>query len=162
MSFAGLTIFLDRLSTKKTDTVLFFWSCLTSSKLNIRPCSCISLEMAFARWSRSSTSTCIFGGAVQLFSFSSEIFPGVAFLSGEDDFLGGVFSFWSGGGAFLGVGDSFFFFTWGGGSPFVGEKRAFLAEPSARPAIIDMLFRQGGGECENKKKTQKYEKVKKT
>ena len=85
------------------------------------------------------------GGCPTIVSFSSEIFPGVAFLSGEDDFLGGVFSFWSGGGAFLGVGDSFFFFTWGGGSPFVGEKRAFLAEPSARPAIIDMLFRQGGG-----------------
>ena len=52
----------------KTDTVLFFWSCLTSSKLNIRPCSGISLEKAFARWSKSSMSTGIFGGAVQLFS----------------------------------------------------------------------------------------------
>ena len=145
MSLAGLTIFLDRLSTTKTDTVLFFWSCLTSSKLNIRPCSCTSLEMAFARWSKSSTSTCIFGGAVQLFSFSWEIFSGVAFLSGEVDFLGGVFSFWSGGGAFWGVGDSFFFFTWGGGSPLVGEKRAFMAEPSARPAITDRLLRQRGG-----------------
>ena len=68
MSLAGLTILRDRLSTTKTDTVLFFWSSLTSSKLNIRPCSCTSLEMAFARWSKSSTSTCIFGGAVQLFS----------------------------------------------------------------------------------------------
>ena len=96
--------------------------------------------MAFARWSKSSTSTCIFGGAVQLFSFSWEILSGVAFLSGEVDFLGGVFSFWSGGGAFLGVGDSFFFFTWGGGSPLVGKKRAFMAEPSARPAITDRLL----------------------
>ena len=142
MSFAGLTIFLDRLSTKKTDTVLFFWSCLTSSKLNIRPCSCISLEMAFARWSRSSTSTCIFGGAVQLFSFLSPPFWGDDFssFSGEGDFLGGVFSFWSGEGAFFGAGDVFFFFfTWGGGSPLLGEKRAFMAEPSARPAINNVL-----------------------
>ena len=67
------------------------------------------------------------------------------FCRGKMIFWGAFFLSGQGGGAFLGVGDSFFFFTWGGGSPFVGEKRAFLAEPSARPAIIDMLFRQGGG-----------------
>ena len=83
------------------------------------------------------------GGAVQLFSFSflSPPFWGGNFpsFSGEGNFLGGVFSFWSGEGAFFGVGDEFFFFTWGGGSPLVGEKRAFMAEPSARPAINDIL-----------------------
>ena len=64
----------------------------------------------------------------------------MAFLSGEGNFWGDVFSFWSGEGAFFGVGDMFFFlFTWGGGSPLVGEKRAFMAELSARPAINDML-----------------------
>ena len=68
MSLVGLKILRDGLSTTKTDTVLFFWSCLTSSELNIRPCSCTSLEIALARWSKSSTSTCSFGGAVQLFS----------------------------------------------------------------------------------------------
>ena len=119
MSLVGLTIFLDRLSTTKTDTVLFFWSCLTSSKLNIRPCSCTSLEMAFACWSKSSTSTCIFGGAVQLFSFSF----GLSFLSGVGSFLFGDFSFfWSGEGAFFEIGDSFFFFTWRGGSPAINDR----------------------------------------
>ena len=102
--------------------------------------------MAFARWSKSSTSTCIFGGAVQLFSFSFSFFWGDDFLSfsGEGNFWGDVFSFWSGGGAFFVFGD-FFFFTWVGGSPLVGEKRAFMAEPSAWPVITDMLLRQRGG-----------------
>ena len=102
--------------------------------------------MAFARWSKSSTSTCIFGGAVQLFSFFSTIFS-FSFLSGEGCFLGGDFSFfcvWSVGGAFLSHGDSPFFFTWGGGSPLLGEKRAFLAEPSARPAINGRLGEEWG------------------
>ena len=36
---------------------------------------------------------------------------------------GGVFSFWSGEGAFFGVGDLFFFYHWGGGSPLVGGKK---------------------------------------
>ena len=87
-----------------------------------------------------------FRGAVQLFSFSFSFFWGDDFLSfsGEGNFWGDVFSFWSGGGAFFVFGD-FFFFTWGGGSPLVGEKRAFMAEPSARPAITDMLLRQRGG-----------------
>ena len=160
MSLAGLTIFLDRLSTTKTETVLFFWSCLTSSKLNIRPCSCISLEMAFARWSKSSTSTCIFGGAVQLFSFFSTTFS-FSFLSGEGCFLGGDFSFfcvWSVGGAFLSHGDSPFFFTWGGGSPLLGEKRAFLAEPSARPAINGRLDEGWGMNKMRIKKTKTTKK----
>ena len=55
-------------------------------------------------------------------------------------FFGGV---WSEGGAFLSQGDSFFpFFTWGGGSPLIGENNAFMAEPSGRLAINDRL----GGE----------------
>ena len=55
--------------------------------------------MAFARWSKSSTSTCIFWGAVQLFSFFSTTFSFSfgdlvdAFLSGEGCFFGGDFSF---------------------------------------------------------------------
>ena len=127
MSLAGFTILCDCLSTTKTDTVLFFWSYLTSSKLNISPCSCASLEMAFARWSKSSTLTWIFGGTVQLFSVFSFSWSGAflgngdfilsvggAFLSGEGgfplrDFCGDL-SFWSGGGAFLKEGDLFFFF----------------------------------------------------
>ena len=57
----------------------------------------------------------------------------------------------------------FFFFTWGGGSPFVGEKRAFMAEPSARPAINDMLdkkMRCRNAEKKNHKKinTKKWRK----
>ena len=162
MSLAGLTIFLDRLSTTKTDTVLLFWSCLTSSKLNIRPCSCISLEMAFARWSKSSTSTCIFGGAVQLFSFFSPTTFSFSFLSGEGCFLGGDFSFfcvWSVGGAFLSHGDSPFFFTWGGGSPLLGEKRAFLAEPSARPAINGRLGEEWGMNKMREKKNKNNKKM---
>ena len=98
------------------------------------------------------------GGCPTIFFFYLPLFPGVIFLplSGEGDFLGGVFSFWSGGGAFFGAGDVFFFFfTWGGGSPFVGEKRAFMAEPSARPAINDMLFRKGGVNEVKTKKTNK-------
>ena len=167
MSLAGLTIFLDRLSTTKTDTVLFFWSCLTSSKLNIRPCSCTSLEMAFARWSKLSTSTCIFWGAVQLFSFFSTTFSFSfgdlvdAFLSGVGCFLGAIFLFfcvWSGGGLFLSEGESFFFFTWGGGSPLLGEKRAFLAEPSARPAINGRLDEKWGMNKMRIKKTKTTKK----
>ena len=95
-----------------------------------------------------------FRGAVQLFSFS---FSG-DFFSGEGNFLGGVFSFWSGGGAFFGLGDMFFFFTWGGGSPLVGEKRAFMAEPSARPAINDRLDERRRCKNEEGKKTQKSTK----
>ena len=78
-------------------------------------------------------------------SFWSEV--GV-FLSGEGDFLsfpgGGVFSggdtgteFSSGGGSFLPEGDFDFFFLVDnmGGSPLLGGNRAFMAEPSDRPAI---------------------------
>ena len=60
-------------------------------------------------------------------------------MSGEGGLFDGDFSFLSGRGTFLEVGDLFFFFTWGGGSPLVGEKRAFMAEPSGRPAINDRL-----------------------
>ena len=162
MSLAGLTILRDRLSTTKTDTVLFFWSCLTSSKLNIRPCSCTSLEMAFARWSKSSTSTCIFWGAVQLFSFSFSFFWGDDFpsFSGEGNFFGDVFSFWSGGGAFFVLGDFFFFTGGGGGSPLLGENRAFMAEPSDWPAINKRLLgeKKGGCRYEGGRKKQKCEK----
>ena len=100
------------------------------------------------------------GGAVQLFSFSflSPPFWGDDFsfsFSGEGNFWGGVFSFWSGEGAFLGVGDMFFFFfTWGGGSK--GEKRAFMAEPSARPAINDMLDKKM--RCRNEEEKKKHKK----
>ena len=80
------------------------------------------------------------GGLSNYFHFYPPPFWGDDFssFSGEGNFLGGVFSFWSGGGAFFGLGDMFFFFTWGGGSPLVGEKRAFVAEPSARPAMNDI------------------------
>ena len=65
---------------------------------------------------------------------------GGAFLSWEGNFPlwvlcgDGDFSFWSDGGAFLGEGDLIFFF-WGRGSPLLGENKAFIAEPSDRPAI---------------------------
>ena len=75
--------------------------------------------------------------------------------------MGGVFSFWSGEGAFFGVGDVFFFFfTWGGGSPLVGEKRAFMAEPSARLAINDMLDERMRCRNEEEKKKQKRQQKK--
>ena len=61
------------------------------------------------------------------------------FLSGEGNFFDGDFSFWSGGGAFFEIGDLFFFFTWGGGSPLIGENKALMAEPSDWPAINDGL-----------------------
>ena len=61
---------------------------------------------------------------------------GGTFLSGVDSFFCGDFSFWSGGGAFLGEGYLFSFFL-GGGSPLFGENKAFMAEPSDRPAIND-------------------------
>ena len=67
-------------------------------------------------------------------------------------FGGGVFLVR--GGTFFELGDSFFFFTWGGGgSPLTGENKAFMAEPSDRPAINDRLLRKKGrgGECEKKK-----------
>ena len=93
-------------------------------------------------WSKLSTSTCIFGGTVQLFSFSF----GLSFLSGVGSFLFGNVSFlWSGEGAFFEIGDSFFFFTWGGGSPLIGENKAFMIEPSDQPAINDRLLRKKGG-----------------
>ena len=83
------------------------------------------------------------GGTVQLFSFSFDDF---SFLSGVGSFLFGDFSFfWTGEGAFFSIGDSFFFFTWGGGSPLTGENKAFMAEPSDRPAINDRLFIKRGG-----------------
>ena len=183
MSLAGLTIFLDRLSTTKTDTVLFFWSSLTSSKLNIRSCSCTWLDMAFAHWSKSTTSTWIFGGAFQIFSLPS--FSWSLFEVGETFFKGELFNlFWSGGGAFLwgeglflfcsgGVvflggdfeeilssgggpffseGDFVFFFGSVGGSPLLGGNRAFMAEPSDRPAINDGVGgRKKGGRLYEKK-----------
>ena len=115
MSLASLTILRDRLSTTKTDTVLFFL--ILSYLLQIEHKA--MLLYFIARWSKSSTSTCIFGrGAVQLFSFSfSSPFWGDDFpsFSGEGNFWD-VFSFWSGGGAFLVLGD-FFFFTGGEGHP---------------------------------------------
>ena len=74
MSLWGLTILRKRLSTTKTDTVLFFWSCLTSHKLNISPFFCISLDTAFAYGRRSSTSTSILSGALHtLLSISLEV-----------------------------------------------------------------------------------------
>ena len=104
------------------------------------------------------------GGAVQLFSFSfSFLLSGDDFFSGEGNIFCGVFSFWSGGGAFFGVGVLIFFFTWGGGSPLIGEKRAFMAEPSDRPAINDRLVgKKVGVNMIIKKKQKKGEKIKKT
>ena len=72
---------------------------------------------------------------------------GGAFLCGEGVFLfcsdGGVFlggdfddTLSSGGGPFFWEGDFVFFFDVGG-SPLVGGNRAFMAEPSDRPAIND-------------------------
>ena len=76
--------------------------------------------------------------------------------------MGGDFSFfcvWSVGGAFLSHGDSPFFFTWGGGgSPLLGEKRAFLAEPSARPAINGRLGEEWGMNKMRKKKQKQQQK----
>ena len=57
-------------------------------------------------------------------------------------------------------GDSPFFFTWGGGSPLLGEKRAFLAEPSARPAINGRLDEEWGmNKMRKKKKKQQKKKM---
>ena len=104
--------------------------------------------MVFARWSKSLTSTWIFGGAVQLFSCFSFSFSG-AFLGNGDLSVGGTFLssgvdsfflwrfFFLVRGVFLGEGDLFFYFFWGGGSPLFGENKAFMAEPSDRPAIND-------------------------
>ena len=120
MSLAVLTIFLERLSTTKRDTVLFFWSSLTSSKLNIRPCSCTWLDMAFAFWSKSTTSTWILGGAFQIFSDSfSFSFGSSLFEVGETFIADKLFGlFWSGWGAFLwGEGD---FPSFSGGGVFLG------------------------------------------
>ena len=58
------------------------------------------------------------------------------FCQGWIVFFCGDFSFWSGRGAFGGEGDLFFSFWWGG-SPLFGENKAFMAEPSDRPAIDD-------------------------
>ena len=88
----------------------------------------------------------VFSGGLSNYSlFHFHFFGEMIFFPflGRVIFGGDVFSFWSGGGAFFVFGD-FFFFTWGGGSPLVGEKRAFMAEPSARPAITDRLLRQRG------------------
>ena len=67
----------------------------------------------------------------------------VAFL------LGGRFFFLVRGRGIL-RGDLFFFsfsfFTWWGGSPLIGENKAFMAEPS--------LEKKGGCEYEKKKKKQ--------
>ena len=183
MSLAGLTIFLDHLSTTKTDTVLFFWSSLTSSKLNIRPCSCTWLDMAFALWSKSTTSSWILGGAFQIFLFSfswsffegSETFfedelfglfwsGGGAFLCGEGVFLfcsggrvflGGDFDaiLSSGGGSFFDEGDFDFFNV--GGSPLLGGNRAFMAELSDRPAINDGVGERKKRGVDMKKKVKK-------
>ena len=46
----------------------------------------------------------------------------------------------------------FSFSPGGGGSPLLGEKRAFLAEPSARPAINGRLDEMWG--CTNEKKNK--------
>ena len=88
--------------------------------------------MAFARWSKSSTSTWILGGAVQLFSCFSFSFSGAflandlsvggTFLSGLDSFFCGDFSFWSGGGAFWGR-VIYFFLSEGEGHPYLGRIR---------------------------------------
>ena len=141
---------------------------------------------------RSATSTWIFGGAFQMFSppsfwsffegdepsFKGEHFllfsfwsGGGAFLCGEGDFLsfsgGGVFlggdsgtEFSSGGGSFLEEGDlDFFFFLDNvGGSPFLGGNRAFMAEPSDRPAINDGLGGRKKGGCRDQKKGRNGEK----
>ena len=78
------------------------------------------------------------------FSFSWAFLPVVdlsvvgAFLSGKGSFLRGDSSFWSGGGAFFEKGD-IFFSPEGGRSPLFGENKAFMAEPSDRPAINDGL-----------------------
>ena len=51
----------------------------------------------------------------------------------------------SGGGAFFGVGDFFLFHLGGGGgSPLIGENKAFMTEPSDRPAINDRLIGERG------------------
>ena len=88
--------------------------------------------MAFARWSKSSTSTWIFGGAVQLFSgFScSGAFLANGDLSGEGS-LWRFFFLVRGRGIF---GGGRFIFL-GGGSPLFGENKAFITDPSDRPAI---------------------------
>ena len=80
------------------------------------------------------------------------------FCQGVGSFLFGDFSFWSGERAFFEIGDFFLFHLGGGGgSPLIGENKAFMAEPSDRPAINDGLLRKkkkGGGEYEKKTKCE--------
>ena len=61
----------------------------------------------------------------------------------------------------MGVDVLIFFFTWGGGSPLIGEKRAFMAEPSDRPAINERLVGKKVVVNMIIKKQKKGEKIKK-
>ena len=90
--------------------------------------------MAFSRWSKFSTSTWIFRGAVQLFSGFSFSYSGAfwgngdfilsvgggAFLSGEGSFPRGDFSFWSGEEHFWRR-VIYFYFSGGKGHPYYGR-----------------------------------------
>ena len=145
ISLVGLTILRDRLFSTKTDTVLFFWSCLTYSKLNIRPFSFTWLEMNLVRWSKSSTSTWILGGAFKSFpefvSFflSSKLFFFFFYFSCEFVILLGEITFCSGGETFsaegdftcLSGGETFFFllrmicFFWAMNRPYLEKIRHF-------------------------------------
>ena len=108
MSLAGLTIFLDRLSTTKTDTVLFFL--VLSYLLQIEHIG--HAPVFHWRWPLLAGAgrrhrPVFSAGAVQLFSL-------LYFLSlseGGEPFFKGELIFWSGGGLFLWGEDVLLFFS---------------------------------------------------
>ena len=69
------------------------------------------------------------------------------FFSDRGAFLGGDFEEIFSSATFFGEGDLAFFFVVGG-SPLLGGNRAFMAEPSDRPAINDRLGEREKWGCE--------------
>ena len=73
-------------------------------------------------------------------------------------FLGGDFEEILSSGTFFGEGDFAFFFVVGG-SPLLGGNRAFMAEPSDRPAINDRLGEREKWGCEYETREKNHKKV---
>ena len=88
-----------------------------------------------------------YGGRVYFYSFLIEAYS-----------WGGDFEEILSSGTFFGEGDFAFFFVVGG-SPLLGGNRAFMAEPSDRPAINDRLGEREKWGCEYEKREKKTEKV---
>ena len=71
-------------------------------------------------------------------------------------FFDGDFSFWSGEGHFLYKVIYFYFSP----SPLLGKNKAFMAEPSDRPAINDRLGGRKKAGCKYEKKKQRWKEKK--